>query len=308
MSGHRPILVLGGTGHYGRHVVRSLMLRGESVRVLTRDATPAKSVLGEGVELIEGDITREDSVDSALEGARSVVIAVAAHHPRLIRKRMLIERDAVLALLDGAARQGVRRVVYLSGYDVRREFAEPLGLLEFARPQLDVRDALSRSDLNWTVLGCPPSMEIFFAMIRGRTMNVPGGGPPALPTISPLDTGTIAAQAATRDDLGGRHIRMPGPEALSFPEAARRISAVWGERIRFRRIPLTPIRAAALIAGPFFPFLPHLIKALKLLNAFPEDIVAAVPEDHAILRKTFDFEPTTLEEEAHRRLSPLSKS
>jgi uncharacterized protein YbjT (DUF2867 family) len=297
----RPVLVLGGTGHYGRHVVRNLVLHGEGVRVLTRDAIAARAVLGDGIELVEGDITREDTVASLLEGTRAVVIAVAAHNPRQIRNRMRIERDAVLALLERAERQDVRRVVYLSGYDVRREFAEPLGLLEFARPQLDVGDALARSNLNWTVLGCPPSMEIFFAMIRGRTMNVPGGGPPALPTISPLDAGAIAAQAALRDDLGGRHIRMPGPEAFSFPEAAQRISAVWGEAIRFRRIPLAPIRAAALISRPFFPFLAYLVVAVKLLNGFPEDIAAAVPEDHAKLRATFDFDPTTLDDEARRR-------
>jgi uncharacterized protein YbjT (DUF2867 family) len=297
----RRVVVLGGTGHYGRHIVRNLRLRGESVRVLTRDPRRGRTLLGDEVDLVAGDITREHSIASVLEDARSVVIAVAAHRPRQIRQRLSIERDAVLQLLERAERENVGRVVYLSGYDVRREFAGPLGLLEFARPHLDVQDALARSSLNWTVLGCAPSMEIFFAMIRGRSMNVPGGGPPALPSISPLDVGAIAAQAAVRDDLGGRHIRMPGPEALSFPEAARRISAVWGKPIRLRRIPITPIRAAALVTRPFFPFLTFLTSAVKLLNNFPQSIAAAVPEDHAKLRATFDYEPTTLEEETLRR-------
>jgi uncharacterized protein YbjT (DUF2867 family) len=297
------VLVLGGTGHYGREIVRSLLLTGKPVRVLTRDAAAARTTLGEEVELIEGDITRQDSVPSLLEGARSVVIAVAAHDRRQIRNRMQIERDAVLSILERAEHQHVKRVVYLSGYDVRREFAEPLGLLDFARPQLDVQDALARSNLNWTVLGCPPSMEIFFAMIRGRHMNVPGGGPPALPTISPVDAGIITAQAAVRGDLGGRHIRMPGPEALSFPEAARRIADVWGEIIRFRSIPLAPIYVAAAVSRPVFPFAAFIASAAKLLNAFPEALAADVPADHATLRALFNFEPTTLEDEARRRRS-----
>ena len=40
-----------------------------------------------------------------------------------------------------------------------------------------------------------PSMEIFFAMLRGDTLVVPGGGPPALPTVAASDLGEIAAQA-----------------------------------------------------------------------------------------------------------------
>jgi uncharacterized protein YbjT (DUF2867 family) len=174
LSGNRPILVLGGTGHYGRHIVRNFVLRREPVRVLTRDAMAAQALLGEGVELVEGDITLENSITSVLEDTRSVVIAIAAHHPRQIRNRMRIERDAVLRFLERSERQGVRRIVYLSGYDVRREFAEPLGVLEFARSQLDVQDALARSNLNWTVLGCPPSMEIFFAIFstfRNRALR-----------------------------------------------------------------------------------------------------------------------------------------
>ena len=45
-----------------------------------------------------------------------------------------------------------------------------------------------------------------------------------------------------------------------------------------------------------------LIMALKLMNNFPEQLVAQVPEDHRKLRDTFDFTPTTLEMEAHRRM------
>ena len=298
-----PILVLGGTGHYGQQIVRGLLDRGESVRVMTRNVPNARKILGERPELLKGDITVQESVASALEGTRAIVIAVAAHTAKSIRNRVLIERDSVLRLICEAERLSVLRVVYLSGYDVKKEFVEKLGLPSaFAKPMLDVQNALAASPLNWTVLGCPPSMEIFFAMIRGDRMNVPGGGPPALPTISPLDVGTIAAQAAVRDDLSGRHIRMPGPEALSFPDAARRISAVWGRPIRFRQIPLAPIKIASVITRPFFPFLGFLVASLKLLNGFPQEIASQVTEDHQKLLEIFNLTPTTLEMGAQRRL------
>jgi uncharacterized protein YbjT (DUF2867 family) len=298
----KPVLVFGGTDHYGRNIVRSLLERRVRVRVLSRNAARARSVLGEEPEVIEGDITSWPTVTSALDQIRAIVIAVSAFSWKTIRARTEIERDSVIHVLEEADRIGIARVVCLSGYDVQEKYAKRLGVLAMARPMLDVQAALAESRLNWTVLGCSPSMEIFFAMIRGAKMAVPGGGPPALPTISPVDVGTIAAQAALREDLGSQRIRLPGPEAFSFPEAARRISAVWGSEIRFRRIPMTPLKIAAVLTRPVNPFLRYLVMALKLLNNFPEQLVAQVPEDHQKLRETFDFTPTTLEIEAQRRM------
>jgi uncharacterized protein YbjT (DUF2867 family) len=299
--GQDKVLVIGGTGHYGRRIAQSLRQAGADVRVLTRNTKRAREVLGREIDTVEGDLTSPIDLPAVLDGVDRLVVAVAAHDRKLIRRRSEIERDAVLALLDEAARGGVARVVYLSGYDMREEFARSLGLLEFARPQLDVEAALRCSNLNWTVLGCAPSMEIFFAMMRGDVLNVPGGGPPTLPTVSEHDVGQVAAQAALRNDLAKRRFRLTGPEAMSFPEAARRIGAVWGRPIRFRRIPLGPLRLAALLTRPVTPYLAFVVQAVTLLNNFPEDLAALVPEDHGQLRATFDYEPTTLEEEARQR-------
>ncbi len=301
MSKDGPILVIGGTGHYGGFIVRALLEQGAWVRVLSRNAERARTTLGEGPEIAEGDITDPAALAEAMQGARAIVIAIAANKPGQIRQRQSIERDAVLSLLKEAERQDLRRIVYLSGYDIQRDFAMQHGLLDFAEPQLAVQAALEASKLEWTILGCPPSMEIFFAFIRGQTMRVPGGGPPALPTIAPSDLGIIAAQAALRDDLARLHFRLPGPEALSFPEAARRIGEVWGQPLRFGKIPLAPIKSAAFLFAWAFPYLGYLGAAVTLLNAFPEAMAAEVPKDHQRVKDTFDFTPTSLEDEARRR-------
>ena len=305
-----PVLVLGGTGHYGRLIVDGLHRSGQPVRVLTRNAERARKLLGEGPEVVRGDIEDLPSVLPALEGIRSVVVAISAFHSKLIRRRLWIERDCVLRALRAGRERGLERVVCLSGYDVREDFVEPLGLMEFARPMLDVQKALRESDFDWTVLGCPPSMDMFFAFIRGNAakgrskglkMIVPGGGPPAIPSISARDVGHIAAQAAVRDDLAGRRIRLPGPEALSFAEAAGRIGAVWGVPIHYQPIPLTPLRVAGFLARPFYPYLRFVAMAARLLNHFPPELAEEAVEDHRRLRELFDFEPTLLEVEADAR-------
>jgi len=111
---NRPILVLGGTGHYGRHIVWSLLGKGEPVRVLSRNAANARRILGDGPEIIEGDITSRKSVVESLNGARAVVIAVSAFAWKTIRQLELVERDAVLMTLEEAQKTGVSRVVYIS--------------------------------------------------------------------------------------------------------------------------------------------------------------------------------------------------
>lgn len=299
---NRPMLVLGGTGYYGRHIVRSLLEKGKPVRVLSRNATNARKILGNKPEIIEGDITSREAVVESLNGARAVVISVSAFSWKTIRQLELVERNAVLMVIAEAQKAGVSRVVYISVYDIREDLLRKLNIwFKSARIKLDIEVALTESNLNWTVLGAAPSMEIFFAMIHGNTMMVPGGGPPTLPTVSPVDVGEITAQTVLREDLGKKRFRITGPEALSFPEAAKRISNVTGKVIRFIKIPLLPLKIVSVLVWPFNPYLRYLLEFVKLMNKFPQDVAGEVPETHRLLVETFSYTPTTLEMEAQKR-------
>ncbi len=291
------ILILGGTGHYGRNIVQSLVELGESVKVVTRNPEKARKLLGEKPYIVHGDITDDHSLPQLLEGCKGVIISISAFSRKTIRQIKKIERDSVLTLLDKAKKVGIRRIIFISVYDFNEELINNLKIPQ-AKIKQDVERYLSDSDFNWTVLGAAPSIEMFFSMIRGKTMTVPGGGPPALPTISPIDLGKICAQAVTREDLSQRRFRLTGPEALSFPEAADRISKIAGYKIGFRKIPLLPLKLASIITKPFTPYLWYLMKFILLLNSFPQDLALEVPKDHSILRSVFNYQPTTLETHA----------
>ena len=75
---HRPVLVLGGTGHYGRPIVASLLRMGRRVRVLSRDAASARKTLGESVDVVSGDVTSRESTIRALDEVGAVVISISA--------------------------------------------------------------------------------------------------------------------------------------------------------------------------------------------------------------------------------------
>jgi uncharacterized protein YbjT (DUF2867 family) len=251
-------------------------------------------MLGKAAEIVEGDLVDRETVKRILHGVERIVIAVSVGKQN-IRHQRRVERDAVLMLLKEAS--STTRVVYLCGYEIRHEISRDF---ETGRIMVEVQEALAESTLNWTALGCAPSMELFLATIHGENMTFPDGGPLAFPTVSKRDVGTIAAQAVLRDDLARQRFRVCGPEAMSFPEAAQRISAVTGRPLQFRAIPLTPLRIAAFLVRPFHPYFYFIITAATMLNRFPQDLVADIPADHLRLTETFDYEPQTLEMEAQR--------
>lgn len=60
------ILVIGATGGVGKRIVSRLLAKNYPVRTLVRDANRAKSILGDQVELFEGDVTIPDTLTPQL--------------------------------------------------------------------------------------------------------------------------------------------------------------------------------------------------------------------------------------------------
>lgn len=73
MEERQPVLVIGGTGRTGRHVVTKLLERDCPVRVLTRDAARARGRLDAGVEIFEGELARAETLKGPTDGIVGVV-------------------------------------------------------------------------------------------------------------------------------------------------------------------------------------------------------------------------------------------
>lgn len=294
MNGQK-IIVFGGTGFYGQQVVKSLLDLGQSVKVMSRSAQKAKETLGQEVDIFEGNVTNHSDIVNSLKDVKAIVICLSAVSFKLIRKRKQIERDAVLDIMAEAEKAGIKRLVYFSGYEMRPDVLKTLKIPDFGAIMIEIEDKIKSSSFNWTILGAPPSFEIFFAFLRNGKLTVPGGGKNLIPTISPLDVGKIAAQTVVRSDLGGKRIRMPGQKVFNFPQVATLMSDITGQKIKHVSIPITVIRIVSILAFPLTPFPRFLYKSLKLLNNFPQDLIEKVPEDHQFLLENFDYTPITLE-------------
>lgn len=117
-------LVTGGGGFIGRHVVRLLVERDETVRVL--DVAGAEG-LPESVDVIRGSILDAETLDGALVGVERLY-HLAANPNLWHRDSRAFERtnyEGTRRVLAAAARAGVTRIVYTSTESILKSCRAP---------------------------------------------------------------------------------------------------------------------------------------------------------------------------------------
>jgi UDP-glucose 4-epimerase len=113
------VLVTGGAGFIGSHIVTALVERGDSVRVLDNLDTGKRANLahlGDKVEFMEGSLIDPKAVADAVRDAEVIFHQAAlASVPRSVAAPLDTNAVCVTGtvnLLDAARKAGVRRVVY----------------------------------------------------------------------------------------------------------------------------------------------------------------------------------------------------
>jgi uncharacterized protein YbjT (DUF2867 family) len=300
----KKVVVFGGTGYYGKYIVRALLNLSAEVCVVSRNGQKPAGLFGNRVRAIEGDVCEPGVIAQAISGKDAVIIALNAMTWKLIRRQRSIERDAVLEIIKEARARQVSRLIYLSGYELRKDVLESLGILDFGSIKMEIESKLEQSGLNYTILGCAPSFQLFFSLLRGNKIIIPGGGKRPIPSIAGEDVGIICAKSALMDTLPQKRFRLTGPKAYSIPQVAGLIGELTGKNTVVRAVPLTGLNIASKLIQPINPFLRELYKSVKLLNNFPADLVEQVHADHQKLIGLFDYTPKSLEEEIREQLIP----
>jgi dihydroflavonol-4-reductase len=120
------ILVTGGTGFTGSHLVKSLA-RDHRVRVVSRSAARAARILPPGVEIVEGDISDPAVADRAVAGCEMVFnLAAAFREPGIQRQRYAeVHIEGTRHLLESSLRHGIRRFVHCSTVGVLSHIENP---------------------------------------------------------------------------------------------------------------------------------------------------------------------------------------
>jgi len=232
------ILIIGGTGVVGRELVDRLLQRGEQVRLLARDPGKARERKQDGAEVVQGDLADTDSLGRALDGVKSVFLLSPADP----------EMPELHANLYGAAQLNHwPHVVRLSALGADPESPLVLGrihgradqrLIDSGNPYTILRPAYFMQNLLW-----------FHSSIVNQDAFYAPLGDGAISMIDVRDIAEVAAAALTEIGHRGEAYELTGPEAISMPEVALRITEALERRVRYEPISTEEARHNMLSVG-----------------------------------------------------------
>lgn len=222
------ILVVGATAHFGRQTVEALVAAGHQVRALTRD--PAAAGLPEQAEVVQGDLTRAETLGPALAGVRALFL-VLPHG---------LDAAPVLAAAQEA---GVRRIVFLSSGAIVDGAVDQPDVI--ARYHHGVEQAIVATGAEWTFLRLffPAINSLSFAMqlSGGDTIRAPYAGATSAP-IHERDVAEVAAHVLTGDGHTGQVHELTGPASLTQAEQVRILGEALGRPLVFEELDPEPVR------------------------------------------------------------------
>jgi len=116
MFGSTQILITGGTGFIGRHVVWRLIDRNAHIRLLCRTPQKAQRLFDGRVEIACGDLRNRQDVAQAMQGVRTVIHLGAAYQFGRESRKVVEETNVggTNYMLEAARRSGVERFVHIS--------------------------------------------------------------------------------------------------------------------------------------------------------------------------------------------------
>jgi uncharacterized protein YbjT (DUF2867 family) len=294
------VLVTGGTGFVGPHVVHALRARDLPVRALVRDPKHASRLQAWGVDLAQGDVNDPASLRSAFAGVEVVVHLVAViKGSRADFERIMVQgtRNVVAA----AQEAGVRRFVLASalGLDERARAAVP-----YFAAKWEMERTLEASGLERVIFR--PSfifgkdggvLPTFIRLARLAPVTpIVGPGTQRLQPIWVEDVAEYFAHAVDLPAAANRTFELGGPDAPIWNEFWDRLKRVLGSRRPSIHLPLGLMRAQALLTERL-PGAPVTRDQLTML-ALGDNVVT----DPAAL-ETFQLPLVPLDEQLRRAAS-----
>jgi uncharacterized protein YbjT (DUF2867 family) len=201
------VLVTGGTGTLGRHVVPLLRAAGHDVRVLSRTPRP---------EHVPGDLATGEGIDAAVAGVATVVHCAGSAKGDDAKARSLV---------DAAVRAGVGHLVYISVVGADRvpvvSGIDRAAFGYFAAKRA-AEELVAGSGIPWTTLRATQFFDLTLstvaAMARLPVVPVPAGV-----RFQPVDTAEVATRLVelALDAPAGLVPDLAGPTVYGMDELVR---------------------------------------------------------------------------------------
>ena len=292
------ILVTGGTGFVGGHVVQALRDAEMPVRCLVRDARKAGELERLGCELAEGDMTEPETLRRAVDGVEAVAHLVAIRQGKRSQFEQVMSRGT-RDLLDEARRAGVRRFVLMSALGTSEETKD---LVPYYEAKWEMEQAVRASGLEHVIFrpsfvfaadgGILPTFRKLAKL--APVTAIPGSGRQRLQPIWADDVAAYFVRAIDEEAATGRLFELGGPDIVSWNELWDRLKQALGVRRPSVHVPMALMRANALVTERLPGDIPLTRDLLKMMEAGDN----VVTNDDAV--RTFGLELLPLDEQLRR--------
>lgn len=279
------ILVTGAAGYLGNQTVKQLVARGRPVRALVRKRSKAALRLAdvaERIDIIEGDVTRPESLSPAMQDVSAVIHTVAIAMEKGGQTYESVNTQGTVNVLNAAQSAGVKRLINMS-----QNGASSALPYRFLASKGRAQEYVAASDMAWTALRPSaifgPQDEFFntFARLLKITpliFPLIGGGKAEFQPVSAQDV--VEAVMRCLDDEGtiGAELALGGPEVLTLGEIERRIMDAVGARRLLAPVPVALLRPAVLLMQALLPGSPVSTSLLDLLavpNTVPDNALVS---------------------------------
>lgn len=281
------ILVTGGTGFVGSHLVRRLRQENLSVRVVVRNPDKAPALKDIGVDVVKGDISDAASLEKAAMGAECVIhlVGIIQEAPGATFKGVHVE--GTRNILDASKKNGVRRFFHQSALGTR-----PNAMSEYHKTKWAAEELVRASEIPYTILR--PSLiygagDLFTLrlseMIRlSPLLPVIGSGRSKIQPIFIDDVVACILRAVTSDCCLNEIYEIGGPDQLSYEEVTLAIAEAMGVKRPTLHLPLFFIKSMATVLEAVLPKAPVTADQLIMLQ---EDTVCSMRD----IRDVFGIEP-----------------
>jgi uncharacterized protein YbjT (DUF2867 family) len=213
-------LILGGTGTVGSLVVRGLLDKGESVRVLTRSADHAKK-LPAGAEPVVGDLGDPATYPTIFDGSFDAMFLLTANGP--------MDMMEGLAAVNEAVRSEIDKVVHLSIHDVEKSPEAP----HFAS-KIAIEAALKALGVPHTILRPNNFYQNDYwwkdAILQYGVYPQPLGAV-GCSRVDTRDIADAAVRALTEGGHLGKTYAIVGPDALTGEQCAAEFARALGKPV-----------------------------------------------------------------------------
>jgi uncharacterized protein YbjT (DUF2867 family) len=262
------VLVTGGTGFVGPHVVHAIAERGHELKLLVRDSTRSRELPGQPVV---GEMTNTVSLQHAVEGVEAVVHLVAIRQGREEQFKRVMEQGT-RDLLAAANTAGVKRFVLMSALGTSEETKD---LVPYYHAKWEMEQAVKGSGLEHVifrpsfVFGSDGGILPTFRKLAKLTPVTPiiGSGEQRIQPIWIDDVAAYFATALDKPETANRTFELGGPDIVSWNEFWQQLRTTLGIRRRPRlHVPVGLMRVNAVVTERLPGNIPLTRDLLKMLE------------------------------------------